>query len=350
MTSRSNIVENFIAVDAAYFTGLEHMRTLDPLQVRANDVLRTFQTRESTPEAVEVSASLSQRVVGIMDDPTTSELEILATKRDFDKVLGHFVATKAPLPEDVEAALGKILETQSNPRADFYNYTLGNNAELAGTYTGDEREVNLIELFGTSIMSAHFSLHTILRARQALRTGDSADAAQALKQTLEHVTDMHEPMIATYRDVGPAFVAQDVTRFLGPVKSNDVRYEGPNPSHSGFVALDRFAYGSFEPLFDQQPFLRGQFAYRMSDMPAHLVNLMEEANTSHDDESIVDLTEGHSAYHKELASEIANRIRKFKVVHKSYADKGLESKGGKITTEEPDVLSESIKFARRKES
>lgn len=350
MPSSYEKTERFIATDTAYFTNLEHIKALDPLDVRASGTLEAFQTREASTASTDAAAELASATIGVLENPGSSMEERRAIRRDFDKVLGHFVSTKVKLSTEVRNAVRIASNYFPNPRTNIYDYTLGNHAETSGTYTGDDREIRLIEIFGTSITAAHLGLHALLRARLALREGSDQEASAELEQTLGHVIDMHKPMIATYRDVGPAFVAQEVTRFLGPITLDDKRYEGPNPSHSGFVALDRFTYGNFEPLFAQQPFLRDQFAYRMSDMPTHLIDAINEADTDHDNDGIVDLSKARSPKHAEIATEIATRIRKFKVVHKSYADKGLGAKGNTLTSEEPDVLSESINFARKKES
>jgi len=350
MSSSHQEIERFIAADTAYFAHLEQIGSLDPLEVRSSGKLEAFQTREASASNLPIAAELAHVAIAKFEDPDTTIEERHAVRRDFDKVLGHFVSTKTTLPEEVQTEVRTAASYFSNPRANIYDYTLGNHAETAGTYTGDDREIRLIEIFGDSITETHLGLRALLHARHALREGSDREAIDGLEQTLEHVTNMHKPMIATYRDVGPAFVAQEVTRFLGPVKLDDKRYEGPNPSHSGFVTLDRFVYGNFEPLFAQQPFLREQFAYRMSDMPTHLTRAINNADTSHDNDSIVDLGKARSHQHTEIATEIAARIRKFKVVHKSYADKGLGAKGNTLTSDEPDVLSESINFARKKES
>lgn len=287
------------------------------------------------------------------DNPEPSAAAGRIMRRDFDKVIGSFVARKqmifAQVPELYEPLRQLITPDIPTPRADFYAYTLGAGEIHDTSYTADDREHNLIEIFTSSIESAHDALHATLLARVALRNGNTPAAATSLETARMHVETMHRPMVDVYRSVGPGFVANEVTRYLVGIGIDGGHYEGPNPSHSGFMALDRFVLGSFEPMYIGRPYLETQYAFRLSDMPPHLLEIMSAADRLSDTESLADLTQLHAPEHADTAADITRRIRKFKVMHKSYADKGLEAKGGTLSSDEPDLLSDAVQFARTKE-
>lgn len=350
MSSSAINTEAFIAKDQQFISRMDAVRLADPLGMRTGDAIFAFQGSDTEPSDEAIKAAVDS-VTAISSELTDAESpNYLAARRDFDKVIGRFTAKKTVLRPDVQDAANIFMTAGASPRADFYSYSIGNNLDKAGTYTGDDREIRLIEIFGTSVSAAHLALRSVLRSRDALKRQDKDEAGSQLEAARGFVHEMHLPMIATYREVGPDFVPK-VTRYLGPVKMLDQRHEGPNPSHSAFFALDRFVYGDFKPLVEKQPFLREHFSFRVNDnMPTHLRELMNNADATADNQGLVELTAAEAPEYAGIATDIATQIRKFKTVHKSYADKALKAKGEVLTTEEPDVLSEAIKHARQKES
>lgn len=341
---------HFEETDTAFIEMMRAVRDMDPLDSHGDDDWLAEFRQKGTP--VEPDVMLDKFYEWQTTGADATAAESFAVRRDVDKVTGHLVATTRnaaePAMDEVLRAVADM--TDGNPRANVYDFTFGNHADTSGTYTGSEREVRTIEVFEGTLTDAHIALRALTHARAAIHTGEtSANIAANLSQALHHVSAMRAQMRNVYRDIGPAFIAQELTRYVGGFATSMGKIEGPNPSHSGFLVLDRMAIGSFERLFEKQPFLRELFDYRIRDMPEHLRELLDAADQAEEDESIGQLTARIGGGAHESALEIVRELRKFKVVHKSYADKGLQAKGGILTDDEPDVLSESVTFVRQAE-
>jgi hypothetical protein len=151
-----------------------------------------------------------------------------------------------------------------------------------------------------------------------------------------------------YHRVGPEFVAMVVTRYMGGVEINGGKYEGPNPSNSAYMAVDRFVFGSMQKLRDKDPVAEAQLLKRMSYLPEHLRALIQAADRQGDDDPLWVLASDNEEL-RSMAVEVGTNIRKFKVGHKSFADKGLVAKGKQLTTAQPDLLSDLIEYAKTNE-
>jgi hypothetical protein len=345
MLSRESI-ESFILKEGKFFAATQDQRDLDPLHVSQDDLLLPFRQKLIPQD----TGDFEQKLAGWLTQNPEAELtSVRAARRDFDKVLGHLAATdRATADDKLEALLVEICNrTGETPRASIYDYAIGGSPLLANTYTGEGREINIISIFESSLSAAHLAIWSILRARLAIAENDmSVNVEQALTQALEYAKEMHYPMIRAYRDVGPDFVANELTRYTCAIHTPQGQFEGPNPSHSGFVVLDRFVYGSFRPLYARQPSLKTIYDYRLSDMPLHLRELMTRADTANDDQPLMDLSAPVSSAARTLAIQLGDTVRKFKTIHRSYADKALAAKGKQLSEDEPDFLSEIIAYAR----
>lgn len=341
--------QQFAAEDERFFSRLYQAKSQDTLGFRTDGALEPFQGLDAQPTSQDVITA-QQRLNVWGTPPFRGESEHIAARRDFDKIIGAYVAHKDKLPHELQLVIHETLGADGHsPRSDFYDYAIANRPDLEGTYTGDPREIRLIEIFGASITAAHHALRAVVIARALLRQRHGVKAGEKINDAIDYLGEMHAPMIQAYRDVGPEFVAKGVTRFIGPIEVMDAVYEGPNPSHSGFVALDRFVLGSFDRVLHNDEGLQKQHAYRVSDLPPHLKELIDDAEDKEDDQSLLRLTEEYAPALSVAALEAITRIRKFKVIHKSYADKGLIAKKKALTPDEPDVLSQGVMLARIRE-
>ncbi|HEX4662691.1 MAG TPA: hypothetical protein VH144_03680 [Candidatus Saccharimonadales bacterium] len=343
--------EAFIAHDSIFVYNFAISAKLDPLGLHEDQTMPHFQGKQGDVP-IEQAQIATTRLLAWQNDRLDSadEPEIRAVRRDYDKAIGSFVARKAnmvaAIPE-TNQVFETFLAAGIKPRADFYDYSLGSIGREM-TYSGDEKEAHLLNIFSSSIIAAHNGLYAVLRARHALRQSNT-DALKHLEQAIEESARIQKAMADTYRQVGPDFVANEVTRYVGGVTHNAKKYEGPNASHSGFMVLDRFVYGSFESLLADNPALAKQFAYRQADLPDHLSVILDQADAEKDNQSIIELAKNNMPEATEQARQLATSLRKTKVMHKSYADKGLQAKGGSLSPDEPDVLSDTIIFTRNKE-
>lgn len=348
------VTDTFIECDGSFRSSLFDAADTDPLSLHSDGIFAELQGKQGSVPIFAVKETAERLDRWQDENPETTAAEGRIMRRDLDKAIGAFAARKEKIFEHVPSLYRPlqrlITPTIPTPRADFYAYTLGAGKQHDTSYSGDVREHNLIDIFTQSIEAAHDALQSTLLARMALRHGNQPAAADALESALESTKEMHRPMVEVYRSVGPDFVANEVTRYLVGIPIGSGYYEGPNPSHSGFMALDRFVLGSFEPMYADKPYFEKHYMFRLSDMPPHLKELMTGANCFEDTQSLVELALIHAPDVTDLAADITKRIRKFKVIHKSYADKGLKAKGGTLSEDEPDLLSDAVQYARTKET
>jgi hypothetical protein len=351
MIGRPDYGVDFVADDVEFLRMHADVKTADPLSVRHDDSLAPFQQNRMRPDFSATENMLDRYLDWSQSSTDATQVDIIAAQRDIDKVFGGFLANRANIFEFHPTAItvaDDLMAKTGNPRPNLYGYSIGNTPELSGTYTGDEREVQLIDILDASVTAAHYSLHSLLKARTALRNGEGDAAAGSLNTTLEHLDASHRSMLRAYREVGGPFVANQQNRYVVGLKHRGTEYEGPNPSHSVFLAVDRFALGSLESL-QVNPALKKHLEHRQSDMPAHLRRLTAEADEAGDNESIRELSDRYFPPASEVATEIIQLIRKFKVAHRSYADRALEAKGKTLSETDTDLLAPGIALARSKE-
>lgn len=352
--------QRFEYTDQTFLEVFDEAKAADPIALHSDGIhssvveANVAGLSEPPCEALKVA---SERV---LDWASTSEAELdnpetHAILRDLDKILGSFVMRKSdPLTTvPISAnALGIFLNSAYHrPRASFYDYALAtdlNNGILDTTYTGDEREVSLIEIFREMTDTAHMLLNSVLRARLALQSHQKDEARAHLSASVDLTYGMRCALPDIYHRVGPNFVAMGLTRYVGDIEIKGEKYEGPNPSSSAFMAVDRFVFGSMESLRAKSTQIEDHLSKRMAYLPEHLRALIQAADNNGDNAPLWILA-GDDTELVELAIQIGSNIRKFKVGHKGFADKGLAAKGGQITHENPDLLSDLIEYSRANE-
>lgn len=342
-------LNGFIAADTAFIDMHGKAADLDPLRVHQDGLIKDLQSTDPGSRVRATSDVFERADHWIQTYPGTNLPALTAVRRDLDKATGSAVQRKQDIIAEIPASRSVfdfLIGHDGNPRASFYEYVLAAPPADGFTYTGERNERALLDLFRDSIVSAHYGVYGLLRARDALSRGDTASATEPLTQAFDSAITMQRHMVSAYREVGPEFVAQRLTRYLGPIKHGAENFEGPNPSHSGFITFDRLVVGSVARLLQPRPALAEQFAYRQHDLPGHHTELLDDLEM-HEAASIVELTQGTKLH--ETAQKITVALRKQKVVHQSYADKGLRAKNKQLTADEPDVLSDTINFIRTKE-
>ncbi|HEX8182129.1 MAG TPA: hypothetical protein VF575_00840 [Candidatus Saccharimonadales bacterium] len=345
--------EQFIALDNAFLHAHADAAKLDPLNASNDNLFEQLQSEDPSSNTSTTAMELFSRSNDwITEHRDADETSLIALRRDLDKATGALVLRKVTkLTEAVTSnyAFDYFIQRGMNPRANFYDYAASMPANLGATYTGEAAEIALLTIFDNTIQLAHNGIHNLLDARNAVSDGNNELANDRLLEVLRSTTEMQSLMADTYRQVGPEFVSNRLTRYLGPITIGDKNYEGPNPSHSGLMTFDRLVVGSLYELMANNLSLASQFAYREQDIPSHHKALLKSLNNSPDaNKSIVELTRGTPMH--EIAREITVSLRKQKVAHKSYADKGLSAKGKSLTAAEPDMLSDTIKLVRAREN
>jgi hypothetical protein len=352
--------QQFEQRDQAYLGMLTDAQTSDPLGLQTDGIqaavieLNVQRSPEPPTQALTIA---SERV---LEWAQSNELDLEnpdahAILRDMDKILGSFVmrkidpVTAVPISAN---ALGTFLNSPYRvPRALFYDYTVATDLDKNIsdiTYTGDEREIALIEIFRDSTNVVHALLNSILKARLSLQNNEEQEARALLAASLDLSYGIRRSLPDIYHRVGPEFVAMGVTRYMGGVEINGGKYEGPNPSNSAYMAVDRFVFGSMQKLRDKDPVAEAQLLKRMSYLPEHLRALIQAADRQGDDDPLWVLASDNEEL-RSMAVEVGTNIRKFKVGHKSFADKGLVAKGKQLTTAQPDLLSDLIEYAKTNE-
>ncbi len=336
----------FTELDNAYFADLERARGLDPIEFGAGYLALKMQLKEpvDTGELVELAATA--RTVMTDDDPARR----IAAFRDYDKVFGYF-AGRPPreVPTEVQEVFASLDLAHPRPRANAYEYFFGsdlNNPNHA--YTNDRREIGLMDVVRISVGAGHAAVGHLLSARQLLREG--GQATDDLVAAHEQIERMRKEMMRSYRVVTPEFFTLGMTRRWREVDINGQPTQGPNPSHTAWMAVDRFTSGSFDPLL-AEPHMADAYAVRRSSLPDHLNGLLDLADEMQDDETILELAmRSGTEEDRAIAADMLSIIRRSKVAHKSYADKGLASKGGQLTPGRPDALSDNITHVRGAEA
>jgi hypothetical protein len=333
----------FLAADAEYFGHLNSASRLDPIGWDVGTVALKLQICE--PVAVDELVGLAETARTVITDGEPDA--VIAAYRDLDKIFGSFARTKSrEVPEAIQEVFAGTDLPHPRPRANAYEYNFGSDPSNPNRlYTGQQREANLMRIVRTSVTAAHLAVEHLLNARYQLRT--EGVATDQLAAAHEQINLMRQQMIAAYRTVTPEFFTLAMTRRWREVDINGKQTQGPNPSHTAWLLVDRFVAGTFDEL-TAEPHMAEAYAIRRSSLPGHMNALLDTADAAQDDETILQLA--HTPEDIELARDILAIIRKAKRAHKSYADKGLVSKGGTLTPGRPDVLTDNINHYRQAEA
>lgn len=317
-------IDSFTVEDRTYIQTLVLAQTLDPLNIKGTAIVAAMHEGCASEDDL---VDLSTDAARLLSRPDIPPEEEVACFRDIDKVFGYFSRTRSAIPEAIQNAISRTPQAHPRPRANAYDFYIGSSENLPPhhLYTGDLKEQNLIRITAAFILAGHVTVQYLLDARQSLR--QEGEATDALQSALDGVKDMHSAMLRTYRDVTPEFFTTVMTRRFREIAIRGQLAGGPNASHTVSMLVDRLAGGSFRKLMTNQA-MATAFKERLVDMPPHLVRMLGQLDASRDDETILELAK--SPDDRRLATEIIATLRKDKVVHKSYADKGLAAKQGRL--------------------
>lgn len=313
-------IDSFIETDSRFLKSFRNVGGYDPIGFCADSSGVRFQTET---DLADVALNFAMRATDVVTSAQTEpKPDELATFRDLDKVFGYFAHRREVVPDDIAKLFSDYGPQSSRPRCNTYEYFLGSDpSNPSHLYTGRAEEVHLIDITAKFLSAGHVALHRILEARRKLRLGRSA--FEELSGTYEELEIMRKSMTRAYREVTPEFVTQTMTGRMRGVNIGRRRLEGPNASHSVSLLVDRFVLGSFKDI-EEAPGMREAISSRLIGLPPHLIDLFEYADEAGEFESIVELCV--SLDDKELATKLVAQIRKGKVAHKSFADKGSRFK------------------------
>lgn len=312
-------VETFIEADVGFINSFSQTKLVDPIGFSKSGDGARFQTEDGLDElAIDVARNAAEI---IHNSNIHNAPKLQATYRDLDKVYGYYACRREDVPPEIKTMLPATEPQSSRPRCNTYEYFLGaDHHNPTHLYTGRSEEQHLIQITAAFLREGHTALHGLLRARDILHSGHSA--YDELSLAYSAVNDMRSAMLRAYKEVTPQFVTEVITGRMRGVKIGDVRVEGPNASHSVSLLIDRLVIGDFGALRDN-PGMREAISGRLVGLPPHLLTLFESIEAEGEEESIVELSK---ASDKDVASAITAIIRKTKVAHKSYADKGSLAK------------------------
>gem|GEM_PF-2254318 len=343
----STDTEAFIAADQVFMAESREMTSLDLLELHRDNLFSAVETADDELDRPVVAEFFDRAHDWLTNNTDPGRTRLGAVRRDLDKAVGACAWRKLDIPSEIPqsaATFDLFRQHGMGPRADYYEYAVGMHDGLGAVYGGDDREQALVKIFGDGIELAHTGIYGLLRTRDIIRQGDDiASAAEPLQQALASSLGIQRRMADAYREVGAAFVALRVTRYFRAIKYDGGAYEGPNPSHSGFLTFDRLVVGSVRRFLSDKPKLAAQYQYRESDVPPHHKDLLAVIEGS-DDVDIIEMTAGTAL--EPTARALLASLRKTKVTHKSYADAGLVAAGKKLTHPDDDVLGPTIDHVR----
>lgn len=324
----------FITVDINYFSELESARSERPLGDGARELGDCVRNGQTPPVSLAVDVMLDAET--ILSDSSSPQHTRMATRRDIEPLFGFYRAARLGVPHEIEGISQSIIEaTGASPRANFYEYTMGNSSSEPVLYTNDQEEYNLVQSFRRGIQVAHVAVHSLLEIE-----GEALGEDQEIENSavvLESVEAYRKEMASVNSSVGPEYVAKQLQNYVGSLPINNIKFDGPNPSHSGYMLLDTLLIGS---AMDDS--VRRHTIYRMTDMPQHI---RREVQLRLRDEPVLGRSIQMSDDTVENLRAAKAKLRKAKLAHKGYADRGLEAKGGSLGPGSVDLLSPLIEKA-----
>lgn len=341
-------IPEYTAADNYFLKVAGAAAALDPLLALEDGLLQALRGERGAQSAAAETLERSEHF--LVSNEGVDEATLRAVRRDTDRVFAEFARQRRvprSLTDRADHVAYLLFVRTGAVRADFYDYAFGTGPSAARCYTSDPRERALLSIFRSTAEEAHRAVRALLSVRQHVEASQIDEAAPELRVALASARAIQRDMVSAYRAVGPGFVTGTLTPYLRKIRLAGNEHEGLSPSRCVFQTLDRLVVGAVQPWLDGQAVLAEQFRYRESGLPPHHCAVLEELERT-SASSLVAMTSGTPLAVDSAAVTVS--IRKQKVVHKSYADRGLKETGRPPVTPGGDVLSATIEMVRRRES